>query len=244
MAGVWGRTVGAILTVAALGLTARAACASANEQPARYLLFSSTDLWRQGGFTHGGLLWAPSGLDGDGAVLKLMLGGGVYRYRSGGLGDVNVDGHLLSGAILPGWRFVRGKLIVTTFLGADFQRHWLRPDDPTAGLRGGYAGVRAGFELWHEPTAETMLTAHASVSSIGPSYSARLAAGWRLRSLFYVGPEVEGFAADGNYRQVRVGVHATGFRTKNYEWSMGMGWASDSDRHNGAYGKLGVFTRR
>ena len=47
---------------------------------ARFLLFSTTDLWRHGGFAHGGVLWAPSGLDRDGPVLKLVFGGGVYHY--------------------------------------------------------------------------------------------------------------------------------------------------------------------
>jgi hypothetical protein len=246
MPSVWGRVTAIVGVAAAFGAAAQttsALCAPATEPPAQYLLFSSTDLWRQGGFTHGGLLWAPSGLDEGGAVLKLMLGGGVYRYRSGALGNIEVYGRQLSGSILPGWRFVRGKLIVTAFFGADFQRHRLWPDDPSAGLRGSYAGLRTGFELWHEPTSDTMLMAHASVSTIGPSYAARLATGWRLRSVFYVGPEIEGFAADGNYRQFRAGAHVTGFRTKSYEWSMSAGWASDSDGHHGAYGKLGVFMR-
>src|SRR3569833_2470599 len=40
-------------------------------QQARFLLFSTTDLWRQGGFTYGGMLFAPSGLDREGPVVKL-----------------------------------------------------------------------------------------------------------------------------------------------------------------------------
>src|SRR5262249_31438679 len=79
------------------------ATAAAPDQSS-YLWFSTTDLWRQGGFSHGGLLWAPNGFDRDGVVLKLMLGGGVYRYTSGALGNVNVRGEELAGALLPGWR--------------------------------------------------------------------------------------------------------------------------------------------
>jgi hypothetical protein len=244
---VWGRTVAACVLAAAFSMVGRAALAGvdpADTRTAHLLLFSSTDVWHQGGFAHSGVLWAPSGLEQDGAVLKLMLGGGIYRYVSGGLGNLEVRGEQLSGSILPGWRFVRGKLIVTTFLGADFQRHRLLPDDPTAGLRGSYVGVRGGFELWYEPTATTMLAADASASSIGPSYSARLATGWRVLDRFYLGPEIQGFTADGNYRQIRAGLQITGFRTKTFEWSMGFGWATDSDHHDGAYGRLGVFTRR
>src|SRR4051812_6725984 len=136
------------------------------QEQARFLLFSSTDLWGQGGFAHGDLLWAPTGLDRDGPVLKLMFGGGFYRYISGALGNTKVRGTELGGAILPGWRFVRDSLTITVFLGYDFQRHRLTPDDPSAGLRGSYVGARTGFELWYQPTATTMVAADASFSTV------------------------------------------------------------------------------
>jgi hypothetical protein len=213
-------------------------------QQARFLLFSTTDLWRQGGFSHGGLLWAPTGLDQEGPVLKLMFGGGLYRYISGALGNVQVFGRQLGGSILPGWRFVRDRFTVTVFLGYDFQQHRLTPDDPSAGLRGNYVGARTGFELWYQPTAATMVAADASFSTVGPSYNVRLATGLRTFDWFYLGPEVQAFGADDNYRQFRAGLHATGFRIGDFEWSAGAGWAIDTDDRSGAYGKLGVFTRR
>jgi hypothetical protein len=216
----------------------------AGPEQARWLLFSNSDVWHEGGFTHGGVLWAPSGLDQQGLVLKLMFGGGIYHYTSGALGNADVRGELLSGAILPGFRFVRDKLIVTFFLGYDYQHHHLSPDDPSASLRGGYIGVSSGFELWYEPTAITMIAADASVSTIGPSYNARLAAGMRVFDAFYVGPEVQGFAAGDNYQQARAGLHLTGIRTGDFEWSTGASWTMDSDHRSGVYGKLGVFTRR
>jgi hypothetical protein len=210
----------------------------------RYLLFSTTDFWRQGGFSYGGVLWAPNGLDREGIVVKLIFGGGVYRYVSGALGDAQVIGQQLSAAILPGWRFTRDKLIVTVFVGPEFQSHTLSPNDPGAGLRGQYVGARAGFELWYEPTATTMVAADASISTIGVSYTARLAGGLKLLDLFYGGPELQAFAADRNYRQYRAGVHLTGLRTGDYEWSAGLGWARDSDDRSSIYGKLGMLTRR
>jgi hypothetical protein len=215
-----------------------------SQDSARLLLFSTTDLWRHGGFGHGGVVWAPAGLDQEGPVLKLMFGGGVYRYVSGALGNAEVRGTELAAAILPGWRFVRDGVSVTVFLGYDFQHHGLRPDDPSAGLRGNYHGARTGFELWYQPTASTMIAADASVSSVGPSYDVRLAAGLRAFDAFYVGPEVQAFGADDNYRQLRAGLHVTAFRTGEFEWSAGAGWATDTDERSGAYGKLSVWTRR
>ncbi len=210
----------------------------------RFLLFSTADLWTHGGFLHGGLVWSPRGVDREGFALKLMFGGGAYRYVSGALGNTEVTGRLLAGAVLPGWRFVRGKFIASVFAGLDLQDHRLSPADPSAGLRGSYAGLRANIELWYEPSPLTMIAADASISTIGASYNARLAWGWKVFDHYYVGPEVQGFAAGDNYRQFRAGVHVTGLKTQMFEWSGSAGWATDSDRRDGLYGKLGLLTRR
>ena len=227
-----------------LAALARPASDPQRQDQARLLLFSGTDLWRHGGFAHGGLLWAPVGLDRQGPVLKLMFGGGIYRYRSGALANAEVRGNLLAASILPGWRFIRDGLTVTVFLGVDFQRHRLTPDDLSAGLRGNYVGAKTGFNLWYQPTSATMFSADASFSTVGPSYNVRLATGLRAFDWCYFGPEIQAFGADSNYRQFRAGLHATGLRTGEFEWSAGAGWATDTDHRSGAYGKLGVFTRR
>jgi hypothetical protein len=216
--------------------------ASARDLP-RLLLFSGTDLWSNGGFAYGGILWSPGGVDRDGFTVKLISNGGAYRYRSGSLGNITVAGNLLSAAILPGWRFSRDKLIATVFGGLDYQYHQLAPDDPSASLRGRYFGLRLGVDLWYEPTATTMAQADASLSSIGRSYNARAAYGWRAFDLFYAGPEVAAFTSNG-YRQWRVGVHLTGFKRGAVEWSGGIGWAGDSDNGSGVYGRLGLVARR
>ena len=75
-----------------------------------------------------------------------------------------------------------------------------------------------------------MVAADASLSTIGPSYNVRLAAGLRAFDAFYVGPEVQAFGADDNYRQFRAGLHVTGLRTGEFEWSVGAGWATDTRR--------------
>jgi hypothetical protein len=88
-----------------------------------------------------------------------------------------------------------------------------------------------------------MLNADASVSSVGPSYSARLAYGWRLGA-FYVGPEIGGFASGAHYTQFRAGMHITALRTGLLEWSGGMGFATDSDHRNSLYARLGLIIRK
>ena len=188
-------------------------------------------------------MWSANGLDRDGFVFKLFAGGGTYRFHSGALGNAEVTGDYVAGFALPGWRFKHDRLIVTVFAGVDAQNHRLRPDDPTSKLRGTLIGGRGAIEVWYEPNSSTMLEAHASLSSVGPSYSARAAYGWRFFEKFYAGPEVQGFAFDDNYRQFRAGLHLTALKTENFEYSGALGWARDSDDRNGFYVRLGMIAR-
>jgi hypothetical protein len=205
------------------------------------LFFAGTDLWRQGQFVHGGVLLAPSGLDADGFTLKLLIGGGDYRYYSGGLGQ-DVDGRVLSASAMPGWRFRREAFTVTLFGGLDVQDHRLTPDDPGGRLDGFYVGARLGGEVWYQPVAQFMAAADASLATTGPAASLHAATGWRFFDAAFIGPETQMFWSD-TYRQLRFGVHITGLRTDMFEWSAGGGWASDSDGHEGPYLRLGVIAR-
>lgn len=206
------------------------------------MLFSGADIWKHGAFSHGGLLWSPSGIAHEGFTLKLLIGGGQYRYLSGALGNVEVTGTQSIAFIMPGWRFRRDKLTLSVFAGLDIQHHTLSPNDPDNSLRGTKTGIRAGIDAWYEPYTHMMLNTDASVSSVGPSYSARLAWGWRLAG-FYVGPEIGGFASGSHYRQFRAGIHITALRSGALEWSGGLGFATDSDHRNSLYARLDLVVR-
>lgn len=214
----------------------------AGDDGARYLLFSGADIWRNGDFAYGGLLWSPGGLNQEGFTLKALMSGGLYRYNSGALGNVEVTGRELVAQVLPGWRFKFDHLEIKLFAGLDVENHHLTPDDPTSRLRGGAVGLRTALAIWYEPTPATMLSADGSISTIATNYSARLAYGWKAFDRFYVGPEAQTFACDG-YQQTRLGIHLTGFKAANAEWSAAAGWSDDSDHRSGAYFRIGVLTR-
>lgn len=209
-----------------------------------FLFFSGKDLWFHGAFTHGGLIWSPRGLDRPGFTLKLLIGAGVYRYLSGALGDISVNGYQAVGSALPGWRFQRDRLTITLFAGIDIQHHRFFPDDPSNSLRGTRAGVRGGFDLWFEPNPHTMIAADVSVSSIGPSYSGRLALGWRVADAIYIGPEMGGFAHGDNYNQVRFGLQVSGVKIDDFDCAIAFGWAFDNNDRNSLYGRLGLHVRK
>jgi len=206
-----------------------------------FLLFAGTDLWRDGAFVHGGLLWSPAGLDADGFTLKLLLSGGGYTYPSGGL-RTDVDGTMLSAAALPGWRMTRDGITIGLYAGPVVQDYRLTPYDPGSRLHGPYGGAQFAADVWYQPSPVTMLALDGSVASIGPTGSLRAAIGWRFSEPFFVGPETQAlWCAD--YQQVRLGVHVTGFRIDALEWSAAGGWAVESDGRAGPYLRLGVNAR-
>jgi hypothetical protein len=242
------RSVGGV--VAALVATATCCCSVENVRAdpggrdrESVLFFAGTDAWGHGYFVHGGLLWSPGGLDAEGFTFKILLNGGLYRYRSGALAGAEVAGRKVAGFLAPGWRFKRDNLTVTLFAGLDLQNHRLSPADPAGRLSGDHVGARLAAELWYQPDAVTMIAADASISTIGGDYSARGAIGWRAFNSFYVGPEVQGLQS-GEYGQLRIGAHATAFKTGDLEWSAAAGWALDSDDRSGLYGRLGVIARQ
>lgn len=225
--------------IAAL-LGAAVAAHAQSADPEQFLLFSGADFWRGGGFGHAGLIWSPEGLDREGFAVKSMLGTGTYQYRRNGQPVLGVQ---TVAAIMPGWHFIRGKFELGLFAGLDVQHHQLIPDDPDNRLRGTHAGIRAGADLWWQPSADIMVSAAISASTIGTGYWARGATGWRFFDALYLGPEIIA-AGDTTYRQFRLGAHATGFRTGAWEWSAGAGWVTDSDKRAGIYTRIGVLTRR
>jgi hypothetical protein len=63
-----------------------------------------------------------------------------------------------------------------------------------------------------------------------------------LFDMIWLGPEFLA-CGDDRYRQLRVGAHVTSFRLLSYEFSVGAGWATDSDHRSSAYGRLGMIYR-
>lgn len=213
----------------------------------RIMLFSGRDIWRNGAFAYGGLIVAPSGLDRDGLLLKVLLSGGLYRYHAQTLGGERVVGAEWLTNILPGWRIKRGNAEFKVFMGPEIQNHYLRPDDSAKRLRDYSYGLRVAAEAWYEPTAETMIAADVSLSSIATSNSARAAYGWRVLEEMlggiYFGPEFQYFGSNG-YRHSRLGMHVTSMKTEDSEWSAAAGWARDSTGRSSPYVRLGILKRR
>jgi len=246
----WRRVCAAVVAAAAfiLCVLVVAGAASANEdEDAQIMLFSGRDIWRNGAFAYGGLVFAPGGLDQDGLLLKILLSGGLYRYDAANLGGARVTGAEWVAQVLPGWRVKRGDAEFKFFMGPDIEVHRLRPDDPDNKLRGRSFGLRMAAELWYEPAPDTMIAADVSLSSIATSDTARIAYGWRILEDVlggvYVGPEVQYFGSDG-YRHLRLGAHVTTLKTADTEWSAAAGWARGSAGRSSPYLRLNLLKRQ
>jgi hypothetical protein len=244
----WWLRVGAARSLAAT-VVCCCVCVSAgkaiagDDDEARVILFSGRDLWFNGAFAYGGMLWSPGGFDHEGFTFKALLSGGAYRYRADNLGGVTVIGYELAGQLMPGWRIKRGRFEGKFFFGPELQGNRLRPDDPDNRLRGRRVGVAFAADLWYEPTPAMMMALDGSLSSIATNYTARAAVGWKAFDMFYLGPETQVYGGDG-YRQLRFGAHVTSFKTGTTEWSAAVGWAIGSDARDSAYLRLGFLQRQ
>src|SRR3954466_6091721 len=204
-------SVAAALSFCCAFLSAAPAVADDIED-ARAIVFSGRDVWLNGAFLNGGVLWSPTALDEDGLLFKFLLSGGLYRYNAGDLGGERVIGSEWAVQFLPGWHIKRGTFEAKVFMGPEFQQHRLSPDDPGNLLNGSKFGLRLAGEIWEEPTATTMIAADASLGTIGNTSSARLGFGWKVLDMFYAGPETQAYGASG-YSQWRWGAHVTSFKT-------------------------------
>jgi hypothetical protein len=213
---------------------------AAPTEPA-FLLFGGTDLWRYGQFLYGGALWSPAGIDTDGFTLKLLLNGGRYTYKSGDL-NADIDGAMLSGSAMPGWRFNRDGFTVGLFAGPVVQDYRLTPYDPGSRLHRLYTGGQFTSEIWYQPAANVMASLNGSIASIGPTGSVRAALGWRVFGAMFVGPESAALWC-GDFQQWEFGAHITALRWNALEWTAAGGWAMDSDKRSGPYLRLGLSAK-
>lgn len=215
-------------------VTDDAVASSASPDPQRFLLFTGVELWRAGVAAYGGLHWAPGGLNEDGLIARVLLSRTIERQGAASTAIFRAAG-------LAGVRFKRGGFELKLMAGPQFELH--EPASPDASLRGTRLGLQAVAESWWEPTPALMLASSWSATTLGTGYGGRLAAGLRLDDGVWCGPEVSAFT-DEFSTQTRVGLHLTGVRWQDLEWSAAAGYLRDSLERNGAYGRIGVLIRR
>ena len=243
MRGSW-RIVGAVCLWLWAAASARAetdlpspSLLSGGFRPEEALYWSGYDIWRNGYAGFGGIESSPAIFGEDAVLLRITALDGIDVYQTG---KAIYRTQTLSGALMVGGRFKRGSLEVKGLAGVDLQARLLL--NPTlAWIERLQAGVRIAAEAWWEPIPSAMVAAAVSMSTNSAARVARIAAGYRLFDLAWVGPELA-VASDIYSSQYRAGLHVTALRFADFEWSVAGGYVRDSFNRGGLYGRIGVST--
>lgn len=210
---------------AALGCSAFPAGAEGEAAPTLHG-FAGIDATRNSGFGHLGIVWSPfDDLHTPGWRLRALVDGGRYRYESEGL---RISGQSARVEIMPGrawWVDGRG---IAVFAGPTFEQHETDPYDSDKPGQGTQLGGRVLVESWARLSDRVMLDASASYATAGSRYSVRIAAGIEIRDGLVVEPEVALFG-EADYDQIRMGLFARLFGSRNLQVLAGGGWAFDRD---------------
>jgi hypothetical protein len=96
-------------------------------------------------------------------------------------------------------------------------------------------------DLWWRPAPETLMILSASTDGDGPGFRLRMAGGWHLRGV-YIGPEFI-VAGNGEWRDARAGLHASGLRLGPISLNLSAGVARTESRPLDLYTTLSLDWR-
>ena len=240
----WKKGLGALVAIAAAAF-ALIAPASAGDMttspppppPKRGVYFSGIDFVEGATYTYSGIIVATNGdLARDGVLVRLYGSWVGYDLDPG-------DGRGLQGDAMIGYKFTRGPVWGSIFVGVDVQDFDLSPDDPTARVRGSETGFKVSGDLATVYGSPVHASIGGSYSTAFNSYWARARLG-AFRNRITVGPEAIAFG-NIDYEARRLGAFVTfhdlnpfSYRPFDLTFSVGHQWVGDD---NGGGGLVGGF---
>ena len=171
----------------------------------------------------------------SGARVRVDALTGNYSYETAS--KVKVESHQQAGSAMVGYEWIGRNTTAAVYVGAAAQSVSLSVPDPANTVVGTGVGLKISGEFYSRPTANTMVSGYASYSTLHSAYYSRLKYGWAVLDDTFVGPEVS-FLGDALYRQIRAGVHITGFRVGSLQFGVSGGFLKDMKQGSGAYGIL------
>lgn len=177
----------------------------------------------------------------SGLLVMGSVGTGAYQYRAGVLAPRIVTGRTLAASLLVGAQWVVGGTTLAAFMGPELEHHALTPPDRHNRSSGTHAGLRLHGEVWSHPTPDWLLTATVIGGTAAPHLWGRIAAGYRLWRGVFVGPEALAYA-NPTYRDLRLGLHATGFALGRFSLRLSGGLLLTRSEGPGAYVGLTAHT--
>lgn len=212
--------------------------------PRRLVLFASMEAGPATTFGSAGFKLGFGGpLDASGFRVMGKLGSGLEPRQS-----VTVSGARLTSDVMTpetmavtGYEWKLGTTYVGLYGGAEVDARLatksLTLDRPAR------LGPRLQLDIWSNPTPETLV--HYSGNLGGATFHvwSRLALGWRVFDLAFLGPEAEIYR-EKDYAKMRLGIHLTGLKLFGTEMRVSSGWQRAGKTEKGAYVTLGVLWKR
>jgi hypothetical protein len=232
------------MAAAAFALIAPAGAGDMSSGPApqRGVYFSGLDLVEGSTYTYSGIIVAVNGnLSKDGVLVRLYGSWVEYDLNPG-------DGRGLQGDAMIGYKFTRGPVWGSIFVGVDVQDFDLSPDNPTAIIRGTETGFKVSGDLATVYGSPLYASIAGSYSTAFDSYWARARIG-HFRNRITVGPEAIAFGNE-DYEARRLGGFITfhdlnplNYRPFDLTFSVGNQWVGNNGGGGfgggeGAYGTI------
>jgi hypothetical protein len=156
------------------------------EAPERGVWFGGYDFVKGSSYYFDGLIVALNGdLSRDGFALRAYGSRVDYDLDPG-------DGRGYQGDLMLGYLFTRGQLSGGVFVGVDYQDYKLKPDDPTAQVRGTEVGFAVAANLDGSREGPFYFSLNGKYSTAFESYWGRARVGLN-RGRFTFGPEAIAF---------------------------------------------------
>lgn len=199
----------------------------------RTVIFAGADA---GGsvFVSGGSKQTLTGpLDKTGFVVMETSGFGITRERFRGEVDLPALRFTTQSAVLLGHQWNLDRLFLAMFVGPELQHEQLTITGRVYSFSEPRYGVRGQFELWSNPTPDTLLTGTVVAGSTRANLWARASAGYRLAGDVFVGPEVTSYTTV-SYQETKVGAHLTGWKVGLLQGRLSAGWSISEDGRGGS----------
>lgn len=207
-------------------------------------VYSGANVTENGFFGYGGVAWAPLGeIEKQGLRIKLLGGGGKYKYNASVLSSGNFDttypviGQTELIDILLGYAIVADPLYVKLYGGVSQEIHRLSVIDERNAVQGNKINGKAQIELWLNLGQDAWLSADGSYGWAFGSYNATLKLGYQLTKSLSIGTE---FGALGNNQFD--GARYGGFVRHKSDWlgelTIAAGASGDYEDPAAAYGRI------
>lgn len=204
----------------------------------RTILFSSADIGRAPFVSIGYKRAYDGSLDESGFLTTTSSGlGGRWRRPPGAPFARRFFQAEAQASQLFGFQIVTDRVYAALHAGARSSRRI--ESDGAVGLQRTTWLVQG--DLWWRPAARTLMIVNAAADGDGPGFRLRMAGGWRVRGV-YLGPEFV-VAGNGEWRDARVGLHASGLRLGPIGLNLSAGVARTDTRPFDLYTTLSLDWR-